>query len=140
MKDPFDTPGLVAQPIKHVLLERDIQSRCVAHARANGWWARKFSSPSQRAVPDYIFGKAGCTVFVEFKAPGKTATDNQKDEHALMGKAGLTVHVIDDVLAFKGLLIDVEKQIERGVYLTAKRDEHVLDYGAFGGEPNDYAT
>jgi hypothetical protein len=122
MKDPF-TDDIQPRQVQRTLLERDVQARCVAHARSLGWWARKFSSPSQRAVPDYIFGKAGCTVFVEFKAPGKQPTENQLDEHRLMHNAGLMVHVIDDVLAFKGLFIDIEKQIQRGVYLQAGHRE-----------------
>ena len=93
------------------LLEKDIQGACVRWARDRDWWARKFSSPANRSVPDYIFGKDGCTVFVEFKAPGKSATAAQLDEHKAMAAVGLSVHVIDNVLAFKGLFMDIENQI-----------------------------
>lgn len=101
------------------LLEKDVQSACVKWARARGWWARKFASPSNRSVPDYIFGKAGCTVFVEFKAPGKKATDNQLEEHQLMADVGLSTHVIDNILPFKGLFMNIENQIADGVYRKA---------------------
>ncbi|MCI0350278.1 MAG: hypothetical protein L0Z53_12710, partial [Acidobacteriales bacterium] len=40
---------------KRRLLEKDIQKKCVDYARSKGFWARKFSSMSQRSVPDYIF-------------------------------------------------------------------------------------
>jgi hypothetical protein len=116
MRDPF-SPDLVEQPRnERRLLEAEVQEKCVTHARSKEWWARKFSSPANRAVPDYIFGKAGCTVFVEFKAPGKKPTENQLEEHAKMAEAGLSVHVIDNVLAFKGLWIDLETQLAAGVY------------------------
>jgi hypothetical protein len=108
---------MVAEP--KALLERDVQSRCVAYARDRDWWARKFSSPANRSVPDYIFGKQGCTVFVEFKAPGKKPTDAQSDEHKAMAAVGLTVHVIDNVAVFKRLWLELEDQLAAGVY--AKR-------------------
>lgn len=102
---------------KRKLLEKDIQKACVAWARERGWYARKFSSPANRSVPDYIFGKDGCTVFVEFKVPGKKPTDNQLEEHRLMAEVGLMAHVIDNALVFKGLFMQIENQIADGVYL-----------------------
>lgn len=116
LADPFSLEPLPERKLVRRVLERDLQKRCAAYARERDWWARKFSSPSQRSVPDYIFGKEGCTVFVEFKAPGKKATEAQLDEHKAMAAAGLMVHVIDDAMAFKGLWIDLEKQLAAGVY------------------------
>lgn len=40
------------------LLEKDVQKDCVDWARRRGYWARKFSSQSQRSVPDYLFSRA----------------------------------------------------------------------------------
>ncbi len=96
---------------KRKLLEKDIQSTCVRWAKDRGWWARKFQSPANRAVPDYIFGRDGFTLFVEFKAPGKTATEDQQEEHNKMLAVGLTVHVIDNVDAFKKLVLLWERQM-----------------------------
>jgi hypothetical protein len=93
------------------LLERDIQSTCVRWMRARGWWARKFASPANRSVPDYIFGKDGFTLFIEFKAPGKKVTEAQQDEHNLMLAARLAVHVIDNIQAFKDLVLMWEGQM-----------------------------
>lgn len=99
---------------KKFLLEKDVQGTCVTWARANGWWARKFSSPANRSVPDYLFAKrtavhgyadhVGDKFAVEFKAPGKTATEAQEEEIALMRKAGWDVYVIDDIDEFKRIV------------------------------------
>lgn len=104
-----------AQIAKRPLLEKDVQKACVEWARARGWWARKFSSQSQRSVPDYIFSRAtfpgwepGLTVDAhlqafacEFKAPGKTSTDAQIDEQNAMAAAGWTVLDCDNLEDFK---------------------------------------
>lgn len=85
-------------------LERDIQKKCVAYARKNGWWARKFVAQGRRSVPDYIFAKYGVPVFVEFKAPGGKATELQEEEHKAMRAVSLLVYVMDDVERFKTML------------------------------------
>lgn len=90
MKDHF-TDAVVVQPVNRPLRERDIQKRCVEYARANGWWARKFSSPAQRSVPDYLFAKNGFKLAVEFKAPGKRSSDSQTEEQNKMTAAGWLV-------------------------------------------------
>lgn len=117
MKDPF-SPDFEILPVIRKLLEKDIQSACVAWARKRGWWARKFSSPANRSVPDYIYGKDGCTIFVEFKAPGKKATEAQLEEHKAMAEVGLMVHVIDDIERFKSLFGEWEKQIAGSMYVN----------------------
>lgn len=77
-----------AQPVEKRLLEKDIQSACVTWARSRGFWCRKFSSPANRSVPDYLMAWRTEKFFVEFKAPGKVATPNQLDEQKLMVNAG----------------------------------------------------
>jgi hypothetical protein len=102
MKDAFTDDW---QETERHLLERDIQSRCVAKARDAGWWARKFSSaPGNTSVPDYIFGRAGVVFFVEFKRPGGIPTERQSKEHALMRAAGLSVYVCDSIDLFDHIL------------------------------------
>ena len=77
------------------MLERDLQKKCVAYARKNGWWARKFVAQGRRSVPDYIFAKDGRVVFVEFKRSGEKATELQEEEHKAMRAAGLVVRLCD---------------------------------------------
>lgn len=107
MKDAFDVDDWKESPRR--LLEKDIQGPSVAKARSKGWYARKWSSaPGNTSVPDYIFGKKGRVFFVEFKAPGKTATKPQDEEHKQMRKHGLTVYVCDTREKFQ-LILDNEE-------------------------------
>jgi hypothetical protein len=114
--------------ISRKLLEKDVQKQCVAWARSRGYWARKFSSPSQRSVPDYLFARAreeswaDCITdshytkeirikfATEFKAPGKTSTDAQLEEQELMREAGWYVFECDDFEKFKQSVLDYEKE------------------------------
>ncbi len=102
------------------LLESDVQESCVEWARRRGWWARKFSSPQNRAVVDYLFGKDTWVEFVEFKRPkakgvqpGELSAD-QLEEHKKMRECGMTPVVFDDFEAFKKYMTDVEKVIALG--------------------------
>lgn len=100
--DLFD--GDVLPSADTELLEIDVQSRCVAYALSLGAYARKFSSPANRSVPDYIFTLRGATWYVEFKRPGGKPTEAQEKEHAAIRAAGGEVWVIDDVEDFKSRL------------------------------------
>jgi hypothetical protein len=99
----------LSRPAKKFTTSREtgkggVQDKCVTHARGQGWWARKFSSPMRSGGTDYILAKAGRVIFPEFKAPGEGPTELQAEEHAKMRAAGLTVWVIDDVAKFKSML------------------------------------
>ena len=73
------------------LLEKDVQNDCVSWWRRRGttdpthpYWARKFSSQSQRSVPDYLFGRERLGLFAakikfacEFKRPGTKLTEKK---------------------------------------------------------------
>jgi hypothetical protein len=96
-----------AKPVRK-LLEKDIQKQCVDWARARGYWARKFSSQSQRSVPDYLFAKRLSDVWstqvyfaTEFKAPGKSSTEAQVEEQKAMLLAGWYVFESDNFEKFK---------------------------------------
>jgi hypothetical protein len=88
---------------KKRVLERDVQATCVdwIRGRLPGIYARKFSSPARRSVPDYVFTYNGFTWYVEFKAPGELPTPAQLKEHEAIRAARGTVYVIDDVDKFK---------------------------------------
>lgn len=92
---------------KKFLLERDIQKACVEWARKQGYWARKFSSPANRSVPDYLFARKAPIAdkfATEFKRAGKDATEAQDEETKAMRDAGWDVYVIDDIEKFKALV------------------------------------
>lgn len=129
MKDPFSLDEPIQARKRVVRLnEGKIQEKCVTYARSKGYWARKFSSPSQRSVPDFLFGKKfhigdqwndrdhQVVWAEEFKAPKKTSSDAQLEEQALMRKAGWTV-ITDtgtngqtDIDAFKARIDALEKK------------------------------
>lgn len=116
-------------------LEADLQERCVRWARERGYWARKFSSISQRSVPDYLFAKeftgfermdirdCGLTIkfFTEFKRPGTKpkliekyfvivmSTEAQYEEQLAMREAGWDGFENDDFEAFKNAVYKLEK-------------------------------
>lgn len=113
MKDPFDPGTIAAFPVERRLLEKDIQEKCVAWARARGYWARKFSSPANRSVPDYLFSKQFFRIAlmfaVEFKAPGKKPTQAQLEEMNAMEASGYNVMWCDRVEDFKTYVTTLEK-------------------------------
>ena len=78
------------------MLEKHIEKYLVDKVKSLGGKAYKFSSPSNRAVPDRIccFPK-GITIFVELKAPGKGPTPLQNKVHRDMRAMGQQVLVID---------------------------------------------
>ena len=81
--------------------EKKLEKRCMDIAKANGWYTRKWSSPSNRGVPDRIFLKEGEVIFVEFKAPGKVPTPLHEHEIHLINKYGGDAFCCDDADAFK---------------------------------------
>ena len=85
-------------------LEKKLEKRCTDVAKANGWWSRKFSSPSNRGVPDRIFLKEGIVVFVEFKAPGNAPPVLQRHEMDLINENGGRAVWCDHIAIFKGHL------------------------------------
>ncbi len=78
------------------MLEQTIEQYLVKRVKELGGKAYKFSSPSNKAVPDRLccFPK-GIIVFVECKAPGKVPTPLQKKVHRNLRKLSHEVLVID---------------------------------------------
>lgn len=116
-------------------LEKDVQEDCVKWARARGYWARKFSSISQRSVPDYLFGReieeetdnngpiyrANIKFATEFKREGAKrdkltglmSTEAQVEEQEAMRAAGWYVFECDDFEVFKATVIAYEQEMTR---------------------------
>jgi hypothetical protein len=97
------------------MLEADLQKQCAEwyRRRSPGAWARKFSSISQRSVPDYLFSRTMLGKRVkfacEFKRPGcpinketgVMSTKAQVEEQEAMRLAGWFVFECDDFERFK---------------------------------------
>lgn len=127
MKDPF-ADNIEPRKVVRKLKEKDIQNACVAWMRARGYWARKFSSPANRSVPDYLFSHMlWDKLAVEFKAPGKTSTDAQTEEQEAMRAAGWEVwsdvgsSKDGDVERFKQAVLEREREHARNFEPVKRR-------------------
>lgn len=56
-------------------------------------------------MPDDVFAKMGCVMWIEFKLPGKDLTPAQEEEHEAMRQAGLEPKMCWSFDAFKNLMI-----------------------------------
>ena len=82
------------------MLERDVEKALCKRVKELGGMCEKFTSPGRRSVPDRLVTlPGGCIIFVELKAPGKTATDLQERDHNRRRALGCDVRVIDTVEA-----------------------------------------
>lgn len=86
------------------MLEKQLEKKCCDWAEKQGWWQRKFVSPSQRGVPDRLFLREGFVVFIEFKRAGEKPTALQVKTIGDMHKHGATVHVVDNFETFKMIM------------------------------------
>lgn len=95
---------------KRALLEKDVENPVCRYARNRyGMKAEKFTSPGQRSVPDRLFSvpsarNGGFCFFIEFKAPGKEATEKQAKDHKERRKMGFKVFVVDDITRGKRIV------------------------------------
>ncbi len=85
-------------------LEKVIETKVCAYAKAQGFYCRKYSSPTSRSVPDRIFGFHGAVFWIEFKRLGEEPTPAQEAEHKEMRAHGLTVYVADTVERGKSII------------------------------------
>lgn len=89
-------------------LEKDVEGPVKDYARSKKCYVRKFKSENNRSVPDDLFSTPkGRVFFIEFKRPGKTATEAQADEHEMMREHGLTVFVVDNIELGKKVVDDM---------------------------------
>jgi len=98
-------------------LEKTIEKTVKDYARGLKVLVRKYSSPSQRSVPDDIFFfDNGVAVFVEFKRKGKRPTPAQAEELGKLIDRGYHVLVIDNIAEGKRFVnhyINYAASIER---------------------------
>lgn len=83
-------PALVKIP------EAKIEKKIVAFCRKNRLYCRKFSSPSNRGVPDRIIGRDGHVLFLELKSKDNTPTSLQTHEIKEIMSYGLHATWVDN--------------------------------------------
>lgn len=84
--------------------ESNIEMNVSKYACNNGWWVRKFVSPSNSGSPDKLFIKNGLVLFIEFKKTGEKPRKLQIEIIKQMRNHGAIVHVIDDIQKGKEVL------------------------------------
>ncbi len=78
--------------------EAGIENAVVIRAERAGFFVRKVSWPGRKHAPDRVFARDDRgTVWIEFKAPGEEARAGQAREHERMRRAGMEVHVCDEI-------------------------------------------
>lgn len=86
-------------------LEKDIENKVVTYAKKLGCLAYKFTSPSQRSVPDRLFfTPTGRPFFIEFKRMGNELTAAQRVEGEKIGKKNVLVFTCNEVCCGKELV------------------------------------
>lgn len=74
-------------------IEKDIR----LYAKRRGWWVAKFVSPGLNGVPDRIFIRRGCVIFIEVKKVGEEPTTQQAKRHKDMRDHGAKVYWVDNL-------------------------------------------
>ncbi len=90
-----------------MLKESQIEHKVCEYSKEVGWLCYKFSSPSNRGVPDRIFIKNSKLIFIEFKAFGKEPTRLQSFVHKKIRLAGFEVYVVDNFRDGKNIIDNV---------------------------------
>jgi len=91
--------------------EKTIEVRLVNGVKKLGGKAYKFTSPSNRSVPDRLcIFPGGKMVFVEVKAPGKKPTPLQELTIENLRKMGAEVLVMDSIDGVNSFLELMEKE------------------------------
>jgi hypothetical protein len=90
-----------------IIRERDIEQYLVERVKGMGGEVRKVNWIGRRGAPDRLvmlpeahvgggdWTECDTTIWVELKAPGKTAEPHQLREHVRMRKMGQRVEVVD---------------------------------------------
>lgn len=89
-------------------LESAIEQEVAAWAEGRGWLTRRIEYIGRRGCPDHIFIGFGQAVFIEFKQPNGTLSALQKRERKHWDDRGVKIHVFDNAVEAKSLLLNLE--------------------------------
>lgn len=80
------------------MLEKKLEAKIVKIAKELGYLTYKFTSPSNRGVPDRMFiNQCGYIFFIEFKSENGKLTSLQKKFNRDVGNRGAIVFVVSKV-------------------------------------------
>jgi hypothetical protein len=87
------------------MLEKEVEKKCGDIAKRYGCLWLKWSSPSQRGVPDRILiCPGGRVVFIEVKRPGGKLTALQGSWLRKLNRQGVLARCVDDPAVFEACL------------------------------------
>lgn len=87
------------------MLEKTIENKVITYAKEKGFLAYKFTSPSNRSVPDRILiSPTGTISFIEFKRKGKLPTKLQQHTIEALINRGVRVQIVDDISLGKEII------------------------------------
>ena len=90
-----------------IMIEKDLERWLVKECRKWRIHCRKWTSPSQRGVPDRILVFNGKVLFLELKAPGEEPSPLQRWEMKCLAEAGAWVEWTDNVYDTQLLLVSL---------------------------------
>ena len=77
--------------------ESAIQKKVQEYLQGQGWLVVKIIQTNCNGWPDLQAHRAGVTIFIECKAPGKQPAPLQAYRHQQLIKQGFSVYVIDNL-------------------------------------------
>lgn len=87
------------------MLEKQIEKSISTYSKMYDYLTYKFTSPSNKSVPDRIFiNKHGIVLFVEFKSPGRKTTKLQSYTIEKLKYNNAHVYIIDNISDGKQLI------------------------------------
>jgi hypothetical protein len=102
------------------MLEKTIEEAVRVYAKKHGYSSYKFTSPSNKSVPDRIFvSPKGIILFVEFKRKGGKLTPLQLYTYKLFQSHNANIFVIYNIIDGK-LLIDKFAQLTPLEFYTSE--------------------
>lgn len=107
--------------------ESYIERKGCEYAEGLGWLQYKFTSPGCRAVPDRLYLRAGLTVFIEYKEPGKKPTRTQQRRLQEIRKAGHIAKSFDSIRGVCAFFDKLEVQYADHFAEFAAKQEDELD-------------
>ena len=79
------------------MLESARKKRCSRQLEEWGWEIIHLIQTSKNGIPDTLALRKGCTVFIEFKQPGRRPDPLQEYRHKKLREQGFEVLIVHDL-------------------------------------------
>ncbi len=82
---------------RKALERKDVEKPAIDFAYRRGWWHTKVGALTRNAQPDDLFVRRGVYLWIEFKKPGESPTEQQLKRHKEMREQGMDVRWTDSL-------------------------------------------